>query len=253
MSQFPLRKQTQRRTILNRSLCDSGVKMADPEAGSRSWSLKYAGLTDEEIGQLQDLFNACEGKLRDFVWLDPSSNLLRWTEDLSKAVWQTSLLISNAIEDPNGGIGGWRLTNAAQASQGLTQSVEAPGWYHYSFSVAIRSSSTDKVELRLSSSDGSISIIQPVASTWQQVSISGQIPGTAEEIRCSIETPGGTAVDIYGPQLEAQRDASAYRKNTNNSGVLLARFDQDEFECISNGPNNHSAQVTVVSMQKVTT
>jgi hypothetical protein len=253
LSQLPGRKQIMRRTIVNRPVNGSAVKMADPEVGQSRWSLRYTGLTDEEIGRLQDLFTACEGRLRNFVWLDPFANLLRWTDDLSKPVWQNSLQCAAGIEDPDGGTRAWRVTNAAQSGQGIAQSVDAPGWFCYAFGLWVRSNSTDVVELRLSNADGTVSAMRPVSADWQHVSVSGQIEGAAEEIRCSVEVPGACAVDVYGFQLDAQRDTSGYRKNTSVAGVYTGRFDQDDFEYVSHGPNNHATEIAVVTVLKAGT
>jgi hypothetical protein len=251
MSQFPARKQVSQRTITNRSQGDRAVKMADPEAAMSRWTLSYSGLTDTEIEKLHELFVACEGRLQDFIWIDPFGNMLRWTEDFSKPVWQSSLQTAAEIDDPEGGARAWRVTNAAQAGQALTQSVDAPGWFQYSFSLWARSSSTDTVDLKLFNSDGFIATKRAVSSDWERITVSGQIAGTAEEIRCALEVPAACAVDVYGPQLDAQRDASGYRKNTNSSGVLTARFDQDEFEYVSHGQNNHATEIRVVTARKV--
>jgi len=253
MTQFPLRKRTLLRTISNRSIGDRHVKMADPEAGIHHWTVNYSGLTDEEIEKLQELFFACEGKLRDFVWFDPLGNLLRWTEDLSNPVWQGSSMTAADIEDPQGGTRAWRITNAAQAGQDVSQSIRAPGWFQYSFGVWVRSESTDAVELRITTGDGAIGAIRPVSSEWERISVSAQIMGNSEDVRCSMQIPAASAIDIYGPQLNAQRDISGYRRNTSTSGVSVARFDQDEFEYISSGPNDHSTQITVVTVREVTT
>jgi hypothetical protein len=253
ISQFPGRKQILQRTIVNRTPGIGTVKMADPEGAAKRWDLRYSGLTDAELAALHDLFSACEGRLRDFVFPDPFGNLLRWTEDLSNSVWQGSVQTSAGIEDPNGGTSAWRLTNAAQAAQSLTQSVDAPGWYRYAFSLWVRSISTGTVTLRLENSDGFIAAQRLVSTDWERICVSGGVPGNAEEIRCCIELPLACAVDVFGPQLEAQADASGYRKTAGTSGVYTARFDQDEFECISNGPDNHSARIRVVSVRGITT
>ena len=43
---------------------------------------------------------------------------------------------------------------------------------------------------------------------------------TSEEIRCCIEVPAACAVDVFGPQLEAQADASGYRKTHETGGSV---------------------------------
>ena len=252
IAQFPSRKHILQRTIVNLAPGNSVVKMADPDFAAKIWDLQYNGLTDSELASLQDLFDACEGRLRSFVFADPFGNLLRWTEDLSKSVWQSALQVSEGIEGPLSGSTAWRLTNAAQAAQSITQSVDAPGWYRYAFSVWVRSNSTSKITLRLESSDGIVLAPQPVSTAWDRVCVSGNISGTSEEIRCSLEVPPACAVDAFGPQLDAQPDASGYRSTRAEGGVYTARFDQDEFECISNGFNNHSVRLRIAAAKQVT-
>jgi hypothetical protein len=252
ISQFPTRKHILERTIVNRALSGRVVKMADPEGGISRWELSYSGLTDAELAALQDLFAACEGRLRTLVFLDPCGNLLRWTDAPTNPVWQTSMQILGEIEDPNGGASAWRVTNAAQAAQSFTQSANIPGWYRYTFSVWSRSSSTDHLVLKLANADGAVEVSRSISEVWQQVSISGEIPGEDSEIRCSIEIPAACAVDLYGPQLDAQSDASGYCRSNDRSGAYVARFDQDEFECITYGPDNHSTTVRLVSVREVT-
>lgn len=252
ISQFPSRKHISQRTVLNQTPGNGTVKMSDPEAGTRRWELGYTGLTDTEMGTLEALFAACEGRLRTFVFIDPCGNLLRWTEELSNSVWQTSLLTAGDIEDPNGSAGAWRLTNGAQAPQAISQTVDAPGWYRYAFSVWVRSGSASWLDLRLSNADGAIQVRRAVSETWQRISVAGEIEGGDDKIRCAIELPPASAVEIFGPQLDAQRDAAGYRKNLDKPGVWTARFDQDALECVSYGPDNHSAQIEVVTVREVT-
>jgi hypothetical protein len=249
MSQFPSGKQILERTVLNRVLGDRTIKMADPEAELTRWDLRYSGLTDVELGKIEDLFVGCEGRLRSFTFLDPFGNLLRWTEDLSRPVWESSMQSVSGVQDPFGGTSAWTVTNAAQAAQTLAQSVDAPGWYRYAFSVWVRSQSTDVLGLQLSNAGGTISAVRAISSDWQRVMVSGEVAGEADDIRCSIEVHAACAVDLYGPQLEAQADASGYRSTTDISGLYLARFDQDTFERVSDGPDNHSIRLRVVTVR----
>lgn len=237
---------------MNRAPGNRVVKMADPEAGSTRWELAYEGLTDDEISSLEDLFVACEGRLRTFMFVDPFGNLLRWTGDLSKPVWESSMQTAPSSDDALYGMSGWRVVNAAQAPQIMAQSVDAPGWYRYAFSVWVRSESTESVALRLDNADGALFVKRPVTSNWERIVISGEITGESEYVRCCVEIPAACAVDVYGPQLEAQVDASGYRKNTDLAGVYTARFDQDKFGCVSNGPDNHAVRLQVVTVRGVT-
>lgn len=105
--------------------------------------------------------------------------------------------------------------------------------------------------LGLETGDGVISVVRPVSPSWDRVSVSGSIPGSADSIRCFIGIPAACALDVYAVQLEAQKDASGYRRNTDTPGVYAARFDQDEFECMSYGPDNHSTNLRIVTVREV--
>jgi hypothetical protein len=223
--------------------------MADREGSRTTWELEYSGLTDAEMGAFETLFEACEGRLRTFAFADPLGNLLRWTGDLSKSVWQTGLGIVGGVEDPDGGTGASTLTNGAQAPQRISQTLVSPGPYTYVFSAWVRSHGAGGVRLGLTGVGQPWWSEFPIASEWQQVSVSRTF-GSSDQIACSLEVPGGKAIEVYGPQLEAQSGASGYRRTTSTSGVFRARFDQDELERVSYGPNNHSTRIRIVTVQE---
>jgi hypothetical protein len=244
VAQFPTRKHVVQRTVVNTSPGGSVAKMADPEAGGNVWELSYTGLTDAEVSAFEELFDECEGRLRDFLFLDPLGNLLKWTEDLTNSSWQTGMQVVGEQEDPLGGAGAARVTNAAQAPQSLAQTVEAPGSFRYTFSVWVRSMSAANVGLRLQNATGLIAVTRPVSSEWQRIAVTGELQG-GEEIAVALEVPRACAVEIFGPQLEPQSDASGYRHTTDSSGVCRARFDQDDMEQVTHGPEDHAVRFRV--------
>ena len=65
LAQFPSKKHVHQRTVLNRAPSEATIKFAVPEAAQYRWELVYNGLTDSEVGKLHDLFDACEGRLRN--------------------------------------------------------------------------------------------------------------------------------------------------------------------------------------------
>ena len=178
LTQFPTNKDFHARTILNRSIDGGEVRMADSDGNLTRWDLQYAGLTDGEVQTLEELFMECEGRLQTFVFLDPFANLLRWSGDLSNPVWESSMLAAPDLEDPTGGIDAWRVTNAAQSGQTLGQSVDAPGWYRYTFSAWVRSESASALALQLGSGSGAVDMIRPVSPEWQRIAITGELGGT---------------------------------------------------------------------------
>ena len=51
-------------------------------------------LSDEEAAALRAFFDAAEGTLNGFTFLDPAGNLLAWSDQLDNAAWQTDPLLS---------------------------------------------------------------------------------------------------------------------------------------------------------------
>src|SRR5262249_31163402 len=151
ISQFPIRKRKYSRTVVNRLADGSSVKLVDPVGGSTGWQLQYAGLSDAEASALQQFFQSCEGSLNAFTFTDPAGNLLAWSEDLTNAVWQPGplLAVSGAVNDPFGGTNAFQLSNTGTAGQALSQTLNAPGAYTYSFSVYVQAAAATTATLQI--------------------------------------------------------------------------------------------------------
>lgn len=119
LSQFPLKKRRQQRTVINNLADGSSVRLADVYGGSSGWRLQYAGLSDAETGSLQQFFESCEGSLNGFTFVDPAGNLLAWSEDLTNSVWQAGpfLAVTGGVTDPLGGTQGFNLVNSGAAAK----------------------------------------------------------------------------------------------------------------------------------------
>jgi hypothetical protein len=248
--QFPLERQLVRRTIINRMPDGSVVKLDDPNGAGISWTLRHQGLSDSEREAIQELFCKTEGRLRPFVFLDPVGNLLSWTDDLAEAVWhkEGALQIASGVADPNGTERAFRIINTAQAEQSITQTVDAPGWFRYCFSVFARSTMRTPLELSLSNADGTIAVEQFAGSNWRLLSCSGELGGTAEEVTCSATIGGGSGVEVYGFQLSAQPNPSGYRRTRAESGVYAnSRFLDDELKFVANGIDDHAVSLRIFS------
>lgn len=243
IAQFPLVKRLLLRTVVNRLPDGSTIRLADPDAKRCRWDLQYEGLSDAERTVLQEFFLATEGRLRPFCFLDPCGNLLAWSEDTEKDVWDVDgLLLTERIEDV------LRLTNTAQVASGVRQTVSIPGQIHSCFSASIRSLVPAGVSLSITNSDGSIDHATTARNDWAVVSCSGSIPGEAEDITCEIGIGPGAAVEVRRMQLEAQPFASAYRRTTSRTGIFLeTRFDDDLLTFQADGPDQHSTTIRLVS------
>src|SRR3984893_17511160 len=91
--QYPIRKRSIEKTIVNLSPDGRTIKYSDPSAALLEWQLAFPDLYDSEIDALQEFFAACEGRLNAFTFLNPIGNLLAWSEDLGQPVWETSTLL----------------------------------------------------------------------------------------------------------------------------------------------------------------
>ena len=117
LAQFPVERRRLMRTIVNTAADGTVVKLADPGAATVEWQLKYAALSDMELAGLLQFFTAAEGTLNGFTFVDPTTNLLAWSEDLSNAVWDAAPFLSSvgANADPAGGKNTWQVTNSGAA------------------------------------------------------------------------------------------------------------------------------------------
>src|SRR5216683_1798908 len=131
VGQYPIQKRRLSRTVVNEALGGARVKLPDPNASAVEWTLDFQTLSDNERDSLAQLFGAVEGRLSDFTFLDPTDNLLCWSEKLDEAVWQRNLLltITAAVADPNGGSFANRVSNSSGAALAIEQTVNGPEWF----------------------------------------------------------------------------------------------------------------------------
>jgi hypothetical protein len=249
-AQFPLESRLIRRTIVNRTPDGTLLKLDDPNAMGIAWMLQYQGLSETERAAFEALFHETEGRLQTFVFLDPRGNLLTWSEDLGQTVWHKdgAAQIVNDVTDPDGTQRASRITNTAQVNQGIEQSVDVPGWYHYCFSFRARAAARTRMTLSLSNSGGSIDREQYAENGWAVYSCSGQLSGSAEDLTCRVAVQAGAAIEVFGFQLDAQPNPSAYRRTYAQSGVYRnSRFLDDELRFMANGIDDHSVAMSVFS------
>lgn len=250
VAQYPLRKTLLKRTIVNDCLDSRTVKLADVAAAQVEWQLNYAGLTQTEWDSLKTLFLAAEGRLQTFVFLDPTDNLLRFSEELSSTVWEKDPLVqvTAGVSDPLGTARATSVANSAVVSQKISQTVEAAGWFGYSFSVYVRSGAVGAVTLTRRTADGSDSITEITGPAWRRLQRFAYVDGTAEAIVFELATPAGATVEVFGFQVEAQPQPSVYKKTGNQGGVYRAtRFSQDSVAPVAVGPNDYAVQIQLFS------
>jgi hypothetical protein len=226
------------------------VTLADAGAALSQWQLAYQNLADAEIAALQQFFATCEGQLTAFTFLDPLANLLAWSEALDQAVWEASTLLqmTAGIADPTGGSAATRLTNPTGADLTLQQTINAPGWFTYCFSLYVRSQSSGSVSVLLQG--GTVSTNRSYATSvgWNRIQLGGSLNTTATSLSAGIVIPAGQAVDVFGLQLEPQPAASIYKRSLSVSGVYAnAHFGADAFAYTTSEPNRNNCVLTIIA------
>lgn len=243
LSQFPVRKQRRLRTVINRAADGSVIKLADANAERDEWSLQYTGLSDAELAALQQFFTAAEGSLNGFTFLDPSANLLAWSDHLDNAVWVAGpqLTLAGGVQDPAGGTSGWHLTNAGAGAQNISQTLGAPAGYQYCLSAYVRAAQPASATLLA----GSQRSTQATGAGWTRLSFRASGDPTQDSITFGLEVAAGAALDVYGMQAEPQAAASLYRSSTTGGVYENARLKDDTLTITTTDTGLHSCKVNI--------
>jgi hypothetical protein len=244
--QYPIRRKRHFRTITNTLENGARIALPDPLAATIQWSLVYAGLTDSETATLKSFFGSVEGRLDTFAFVDPVANLLVWSEDLSKPVWQKNSLLQlqPQVSDPLGSTRATQLSNSGAGSLSLTQTVPIPETWTSCWSLYMRSNTPLTVRMARNSS----STPARVTPDWQRFELSNAGEGSGDSSDFSLEFPSGSQVEVFGAQVEAQAGASTYMSTTNVSGVYPnTRFDSDILQISIDAPNSNSCSIALTS------
>ena len=244
LTQFPVQKRRRLRTIVNTAADGTVVKLADPGAETVEWQLNYSGLTDAELDVLLQFYAATEGSLSGFTFLDPTANLLAWSDSLNNAVWTGGPFLTKTagIADPVSGNDAWHIENAGAGAQGLSQTVAAPGEYLYCLSVFVKSAASARVTLLL----GDQRFDQLAGTDWRRIACIGTGNATTSSTTFGIELEPGTAIDTYGLQTEPQASPSLYKPSTSGGCYEGARLRDDALCFTTSNVNCHSATVNII-------
>lgn len=248
--QFPVSRRTRTRTITNELLGGDSIRMADAAAGSVGWQLQYTSLSDAEWSSIEHLFEAAEGRLGSFTFLDPTDNLLMWSEDWTRAVWTAGplLQVGTGITDPVGTNSACQITNTSQTTQRLTQTITGASWFQYCYSVYLRSDTLCAVQLVISTNGEESLDSIVVGPAWRRAVKRGSLSAQQDGISFGIQLPAGNRVAGFGAQVEAQAAAGYYKKTIDLGGVYSnTRFDSDALSRRTDGPNQNSCALNLVS------
>jgi hypothetical protein len=247
LTQYPVSKERRSRTITSLTNDSRAIKAPDYGSDEITWELRHSALTDGELAALESLFQTAEGRLNEFTFLDPTSNLLMWSEDLTTVAWTRGpLLQMTSANDPLGTDRATRISNSGAADQSIEQPISGPAWFHYCFSAYVKSSGpSSAVFFRRAGGHLELATVS-VNSDWKRVALSGKFQSTDEIVTFGIRLAPGTTVDVFGLQVEPQVNPSAYKPSTTRSGVYSgARFSEDTLRILTTGVNQHSTVIRI--------
>lgn len=250
ISQFPLRRKQLYRTVVNTLSDGSEIKSLDPFGDSLEFALQFSGLSDAEMEELENFFLSQEGRRGIFGFLDPAMNLLRWSDDFARSSWTAGPLVTltPGQHDPWGTQRATTLSNSAVAPQALVQVIDAPGNFSYCFSIWLRGLSAEPVSLLATSGGYTQSQLVTPDPTWKRFHLSVSLPSDSDSIGFGWQLPAGAIIDAAGAQVDAQPAPAAYRRSSSRHGVHpKVRFAMDSLSRITNGPNDHSTTVSLLT------
>lgn len=246
LAQYPIRKRITRRTVTNTLPDGSVLKLPDGNLVTVEWDLDFIGLSEEEVSTMEGFFSDTEGDLRTFTFLDPTGNLLSWSEDLNQEVWAKDPLleVSSGYADPLRGESAWTMRNNGGAPQRMLQTLTAPREYWYCLSVWVRSEASASVILRI----GEQARKRDAGPTWRRIQMSAKPAGDDQTVSFGLELDANQSLEIFGLQAEAQPSASGY-KRTGSTGAAYScsRFGQATLMVTADGPNSYACRFRVLS------
>lgn len=252
LAQYPLRRTHICRTIKN-VLADGRLILSpDPSARKLQWSLTYSNISTAELQALQSHFRLCNGPFRSFTFLDPAANLLSWSSDLKNPVWlqQNQIQVEAGVGDPSGGQNAFRLTNIGQAEASFCQTITAPSYFVYCFSSYVRSGSASTANLLIKGAQSVHAQALYCDSTWRRVTAKSTFQEQSYELSSGILLAPGQAIEIFGPQLEAQSAPSGYRATAAKSGIYQsAHYAANELIVTAEAPGAYSSVVVIESVE----
>ena len=248
--QFPARTQLLFRTVTN-ELADGGtIKNEDDLAIRTEWVLQYAGLTASEASELEEFFTAVEGRLKTFVFLDPTSNLLASSEDPGSSYWSPdpNLVFTPLLPGPFENTTATAIQNLGQAEGTLYQSLECPAWFTYCISVYLRASQATAAHLIAQDQAHQTKLELLVQPVWTRRHLRFNLGSGDLGIKVGLLVPPGAEVETYGFQLEPQRSPSPYKRTLGPGGVHAhARFADDSIRLRAEGADSYGCTVRVVA------
>jgi len=201
------------------------------EAGPKQlWDLEL-DLSNAELALVEAFFVAHDGPYEGFVFLDPSDNLLKWSENFQQAAWEkTEPSFFQMI--------GTRITNTSGSPNVLKQAVPVQG-IELAGSVWLKSASAP-ITLRLTAA---VEKVVLPGEEWTRFTLAGT-PGGPSGFE--IEFPAGASVDVTGAQVVIGRAPGVYIRTGAVSGYHVnAHFESQELQHRAAGPGRNQVRLRI--------
>ena len=251
VAQYPIQKTVVERTVKN-AMADGTVwTYADAGARRKAWQLRYVELDEADMLAFSNFFDACQGRLHGFTFIDPTENMLANSGNLLANSWQAAswIEIAPGAADPNGGTKAFVVTNSGQVDAQIFQAFRAPAGYQYCFSVYAAGNGGDSIRMVRQGAADEDATVASIGADWTRVVSGGRLNDSGNVLSVGIQVAAGQQVTLYGPQLEAQAWPSRYRPTTQQGGVYRnAHWATDQFEVALDAPGRYS---TVIGLEAV--
>ena len=252
MAQFPFSKTRSVRTVQNVATDGSMIVAADPGSARIVWNLRYNELSIAEMQTLQAFFAACNGPFSAFTFIDPASNMLLYSSDLTNAAWISgpNIRVTSGIADPTGGIAAFQITNTGQIAETMAQTIAVPANYQYCLSVSVQSAAAGStITLIRSGSSASAKVSYSCKATWSRLVTQGKLNDAGNTLTVAVQLQPGQSFDLFAPQLEAQVEPSAYRSTSSISGVYPnSHWASNQLIFSANGPSSFATAFSIESV-----
>lgn len=220
----------------------------------RRWSLTYAALSDAELAVLQAFFVDRRGRLKSFTWLDPNGNLCQYSESFAPAAWEKYAVgsVGSAVADPHGGTRAVEVTGTTNTmiATVLLPDGDASGFV-LTGSVWVKAPAAQSLSIGFIDSGfavlGNTTWSLP-ANTWRRISHTITL-ATAAPIRLLVGgfgTWNAQALALWGAQCVPTAGPGPDIRSPQSYGLRTkCRFDTDELEVRTLGPNQHQVSFSI--------
>ncbi len=209
----------------------------------RRWLLELEEISDEEATALEALYEACRGGWETFSFADPLGNLLSWSEDVSRPVWEKSPGVAVSRAGGEAGAAEFLVVNSSGAAGRIWQALDLAPGAAICFSCEIQGSPGQEASILAAGAERRIL----ADGAWKAAHVTGVSAGGPQQV--GLELPAGAALRIRSLQAETQVAPSDYQPTYETGGIFpKTRFAQDGLRIVSMAPGRNRARITLESV-----